>query len=316
MNLIASVITFVGIFLLMVCAGSYLKHKQILPEESAGILSKLIMELVYPSLIFYTVATAKLESDLFFAAGAFDIALLIAGVGAYLIAKCVLKLERHSLAPVVLASMFSGTSLIGTAMLKVVFNGHPEYVSVGVVVSALSNGFLLNSLGVFIGARLGSDHSAGLAHQIRDFALSKPILALGLGLVWNCLGLPVQGEAINVFFGALALVSTSLPLLAALVTGISFQLPRVKGTWSTVLLVGLCQLVIQPIAFYVVAEQFGMMWIYEQIGVLMTSLGASPVVVVICNRYRCNTQLASVLVVTSTIFSALSLPISAYFISS
>lgn len=315
MHLFDSVITFIGIFLLIVSAGAYLRQKKILPEESASTLSRLIMELVYPALIFYTVSTAKLERDIFLAAGAFAIALLLAGVGAYLVARHILKLERHTLAPVVLAAMFSGTSLIGTAMLKVVFDGHPEDVTIGVIVSNLSNGFLLNSLGVFIGARLGSDRSTGLAHQIKDFALSKPILALILALLWNILGFPIRGEIISVFMGALAITSSALPVLAALVTGITFKLPQIKGVFPAITLVTLCQLVVQPLGFYILAEYFGMKPIFEQIGVLMTSLGASPVVVIICNRYRCNTHLASVLVVTTTILSALSLAISAYFIS-
>lgn len=316
MHLVSLVVTFVGIFLLIVCAGSYLKHKNILPEESASSFSKLIMELVYPALIFHSVATAKLEPAIFLAAAIFIVVLLAAGLFAYLVANYVLKLERHSLAAVLLAAMFSGTSLIGTAMLKVVFNEHPEDVSIGVAIAALSNGFLLNSLGVFIGARLGLDHGAGLAQQIKDFAFSKPILALGFALLWNFLGLPVEGGLIiSVFMGSLALIGNSLPLLAALVTGITFKLPQVKGLWSAVTVAAVCQLIIQPVSFYALSTHFGMTPIYEQIGVLMTSFGASPVVVVICNRYRCNTHLASVLVVTTTIFSAVSLVISSYFVS-
>lgn len=315
MYLVASVIAFVCIFLLMVCSGIYLKRRKILNGDSASTISKLIMELVYPALIFSTVASAHLEKDVLKTALSFDIAILCTGIFSFIIARHVLRLDRRSLAPVLLAAMFSGTSLIGTAMLKVVYGGHPENISIGVVVSALSNGFLLNSLGVFIGAHFGSDSKAGISKQILDFLLSKPILALAIGLLWNVLGFPVRGQFADVFMGAISLISTSLPFLAALVTGLTFQLPNFKGVWAPILLVSLCQLVIQPISFYFFAEHFGVSHIYEQIGMLITSLGASPVVVVICNRYNCNTHLASILVVSTTILSAISLPVSAYFIS-
>lgn len=315
MRLFESVLMFVGIFLTMVCLGVYLKHRKILNEDSTATLSKLIMELIYPALIFATVATAKLDNEEVFAAIAFDIALLSVGLISYLAGKFVLKLDRGSMAAVVLAAMFSGTSLIGSAMLKIVFEGHPEDISIGIVVAQLSNALLLNSLGIFIGAHFGSDANAGLSKQVKDFIFSKPLIALILGLAWSLFNLPTTGILAGTFIGSLALIGAAMPLMAALVTGLSFSIPKVKGLWIAIILVSAGQLILEPLFFYYWANQFGDSMIYVEIGVLMTSLGSSPVVVVICNRYRCNTDLASTLVLSTTLLSALTLPISAYMIT-
>lgn len=314
MQLFESVIMFVIIFLIIVCSGVYLKHRKILNDESTSVISKLIMELVYPALIFSTVAVAKLDIAEVLAAIAFDLALLTVGGISYLIGKFLLKLDRGSLAAVLLAAMFSGTSLIGAAMLKIVFEGHPEDVSIGVIVAQLSNALLLNSLGVFIAAHFGSDANAGLRTQIKDFMLSKPLLALEFGLLWNLLGLPTSGMITGALIGALAIISTAMPLLAALATGLNLKIPKVKGLVLCIVLVACGQLVLEPLLFHFWANQFGDPLIYIEIGLLLSSLGASPVVVLLCSRYRCNTELASVLVISTTILSALTLPITAYLI--
>lgn len=314
MSLFNSVLLFVTIFLIIVSIGVYLKHQNILDDNSTATISKLIMELVYPALIFSVVAKAQLDFEEVIAAVAFDIALLSVGAVSYFIALCFLKLERASLAAVVLASMFSGTSLIGAAMLNIVFAGHPEYVAMGIVVAQLSNALLLNSLGIFIGARFGSDSSSGLQKQIKDFLLSKPLVALMLGLIWSICELPTTGFFAGALLGALALIGAAMPLLAALVTGLTFSIPKAKGLFPVIALVGMGQLILEPIFFYFWADLFGDSFIYEEIGVLMCSLGASPVVVVICNRYKCNTELASVLVLSTTLLSAVTLPVSSLLI--
>lgn len=316
MQLFESVVMFVVIFLTIVCLGIYLKQRKVLTDDSTSTLSKLIMELVYPALIFATVAVAELDYEEVVAAAAFDIALLSVGAVSYLIAKYLLKLDRTSLAAVVLAAMFSGTSLIGAAMLKIVFEGHPENVSIGIVVAQLSNALLLNSLGIFIGAHFGSDANAGLSKQIKDFLFSKPLIALALGLMWSLLNLPTTGILAGALIGSLAMIGAAMPLLAALVTGLTFKIPKVKGLTLAILLVVAGQLVLEPLFFFFWANQFGDSLTYKEIGVLMASLGSSPVVVVICNRYRCNTELASTLVLSTTLLSAITLPISAYLVAS
>lgn len=316
MQLFESVVMFVVIFLTIVSLGIYLKHRKILTDDSTSTLSKLIMELVYPALIFATVATAELDYEEVVAAAAFDLALLSVGAVSYLVAKYLLKLDRKSLAAVVLAAMFSGTSLIGAAMLKIVFEGHPENVSIGIVVAQLSNALLLNSLGIFIGAHFGSDANAGLSKQIKDFLFSKPLIALALGLIWSLLNLPTTGILAGALIGSLAMIGAAMPLLAALVTGLTFKIPKVKGLTLAILLVVAGQLVLEPLFFFYWADRFGDSLTYKEIGVLMASLGSSPVVVVICNRYRCNTELASTLVLSTTLLSAVTLPISAYLVSS
>ena len=315
MPLFNSVLLFVTIFLFMVLIGVYLKHQRILDDNSTATISKLIMELVYPALIFSVVAKAQLDFEEVIAAIAFDIALLSVGAVSYIVARFYLKLERASLAAVVLASMFSGTSLIGAAMLNIVFEGHPEYVAIGIVVAQLSNALLLNSLGIFIGARFGSDSSSGLQRQIKDFLLSKPLVALMLGLVWSICELPTTGLLAGALLGALALIGAAMPFLAALLTGLTFRIPNARGLLPIIALVAMGQLILEPILFYFWADLFGDSFVYEEIGVLMCSLGASPVVVVICNRYKCNTELASVLVISTTLLSAITLPVSSLLIA-
>lgn len=315
MQLLEASVRFVLVFIAIVIIGVILKKRDIIPKDSSSVISQLVMQLVYPALIFSTVATANLYYEEVLAAIAFDIALLSVGCVSYLIARFILQLARTSLAATVLASMFSATTLIGTAMLKIVFEGHPEDVTIGIVVSQLSNSLLLNSLGIFIGAHFGSSSNTGLRAQLQEFLFSRPLVALILGLIWSLCDLPTTGFLAEAVIGTLNIIGSAMPLLAALVTGLSLKVPKIKGLVPAIVLVATGQLIVEPLLFHWWAKTFGDPLIYREIGVLMCSLGSSPVIVVICNRYRCNTELASVLVVSSTALSAVTLPIAAYFLS-
>ncbi|MBU3602832.1 AEC family transporter, partial [Polynucleobacter sp. AM-25C3] len=188
MDLFKPVSSFVGIFIMMIAATLWLRRQDIINQKHLPIISKMIVDLVYPALIFSVVAQCDLHINYILSAMSINAALLVVGLLMGMLGKYVFRFDNASLMAFILAGTFSGTSLIGSALLKVVYQDQPAIISMGVVIAQFSHGLLINTVGIFIGIHYCS-HGEKLSFigQAKQFLISKPMLALVGGLAWNLL---------------------------------------------------------------------------------------------------------------------------------
>ena len=298
----------------MIVATIWLRQQDILTPQHAPIISKMILDLVYPALIFSHVARGELSWRHLQIAGSIDIALLMIGLVLFLLGRFLFRLDRPSMAAFLLAGTFSGTSLLGVAFLNIVYADHPELVSLGVVIAQFSHGLLLNTVGIFIAIQygsLGSNDSIG--HQAKSFVLSKPILALLAGVLWNISGLPVNGYFSLILFTGLTMIGAALPFLSAVVTGLAFEPIKIKKNLALLVVVALSQFVAQPLLSDYFVGFIDVPDIERDVGLMMSALPSAPMAVIICTRYGCNAQLASTMVLFTCILSIFTLPLTAFF---
>lgn len=314
MDLFKPVSSFVGIFIMMIGATLWLRRQKILTTAHTPIISKMIMDLVYPALIFSMIAQCDLHWRYILSAFSINVALLTVGIFMGFIGKYLFRFDNASLMAFILAGTFSGTSLLGTALLKVVYQDHPEVISMGIVIAQFSHGLLVNTVGVFIGIHYGSqEQSTPLSHQIKVFLLSKPVLALAAGLAWNLLQLPTTGYLPVTLFSGLTMIGSALPFLSAMATGLAFEPLRIKGMAAAMLAIAFAQLLAEPMISNKVANLLELPLLDRQVGLLLSALPASPLAVVICSRYGGNVHLASTLVLFTCLVSIVSLPVAAIF---
>ena len=314
MELFKPVSSFVGIFIMMIAATLWLRRQDIINQQHLPIISKMIVDLVYPALIFSVVAQCDLHINYILSAMSINAALLVIGLLMGLIGKYVFRFDNASLMAFILAGTFSGTSLIGSALLKVVYQDQPAIISMGVVIAQFSHGLLINTVGIFIGIHYCSNgEKAPFMSQVKKFLISKPLLALAAGLAWNLLQLPTTGYLPITLFGGLTMIGSALPFLSAMATGLAFESFKMKGMFWVLLTVGFSQLVAQPMISHQLTEILGLPQLDRQVGLLLSALPASPLAVVICARYGGNTSLASAMVLFTCLISIISLPIAALF---
>ena len=314
MDLFKPVSTFIGIFIMMIMATLWLRRQDIINQKHLPIISKMILDLVYPALIFSVIAQCDLHINYIYSAMSINASLLIVGLLLGLLGKYVFRLDNAGLMAFILAGTFSGTSLIGSALLKVVYQDQPAVIAMGVVIAQLSHGLLINTVGIFIGIHYCShDERMPLKGQIKNFLLSKPILALIGGLAWNLLQLPTMGYLTITLFGGLTIIGSALPFLSAMATGLAFESFKMKGMFWILLSVGVSQLVAEPMISHKLTEILGLPQLDRQVGLLLSALPASPLAVIICARYGGNTSLASAIVLFTCLISIISLPIAALF---
>lgn len=314
MDLFKPVSSFVGIFIMMIAATLWLRSQDIIKAKHLPIISKMIVDLVYPALIFSMVAQCNLHANYILSAMSINIALLIVGLLMGILGKYVFKFDNASLMAFILAGTFSGTSLIGSALLKVVYEDQPSVISMGVVIAQFSHGLLINTVGIFIGIHFGTQgEKTSTSQQLKQFLTSKPLIALSAGLAWNLLQFPTTGYLPITLFGGLTMIGSALPFLSAMATGLAFESFKFKGAFWVMVAVALGQLMAQPLISNEVARLIGLPLLDRQVGLLLSALPASPLAVVICARYGGNASLASSLVLFTCLISIVSLPIAALF---
>lgn len=314
MDLFKPVSSFVGIFIIMIAATLWLRRQEIINQKHLPIISKMIVDLVYPALIFSVIAQSDLHINYILSAMSINAALLVVGLLMGILGKYVFRFNNASLMAFILAGTFSGTSLIGSALLKIVYEDQPAIISMGVVIAQFSHGLLINTVGIFIGIYYCSHgEKAPLMSQIKQFLVSKPMLALIGGLAWNLLQFPTTGYLPITLFGGLTMIGSALPFLSAMATGLAFESFKMKGMFWILLSVGIAQLIAEPMISHKFIEILALPLVDRQVGLLLSALPASPLADVICSRYGGNTSLASAMVLFTCLISIISLPLAALF---
>lgn len=311
MNLFAPVSSFVGMFLVMILATLWLKSQHILKEEHTPVISKMITDLVYPALIFSQVARASISLDLLTAASAMICSLLIGAALNWLMGTYLFRLSRPGMAAMVLAGTFGSATLIGSSLLQVVFQGQPELIGKGLVIAQFSESLMINTLGIFIAIHYSSAAKVPVPEQIKTFLLSKPILALIFGLAWNMMSIPTDGYAQRILFGGLTMLSSALPFLAAMVTGLAFSWGSLSHIKALLLLTAAVQLIVEPLISEQVIMLFSLPTDIRQVALLLEALPASSLAVAFCARYNGDTKMASAITLCTSALAAITLPIAA-----
>jgi len=316
MNLAGAVASFVVIFLLMIGGTMWLRFRGALIPAHGKVVSAVITEGVLPAMIFCYVARAAEQSAFVELAAVIALAECVALVASALIGRMLMRLDRRSLGSFMLASSFGSTSLIGNALLDVVFHGSAAVLGMGMVIGQFGVGVPNNTVGLWIGMRAGTDGGPVRASRKapdRLAVLKTPVVVAVLaGIAWSLSGIPTTLPGVSAVFGALTLIGAALPFLAAAVTGLSLT----GADWRRLMpLIGMSQvlqLIAKPLLVLLMISAMSIPNIDREVTLLLAALPASPLAAAFASRFGGDTELASTLVVSSTLLSVITLPFIAW----
>lgn len=306
MRLAPAVASFVFIFLLMIAVSLWLRRRGVLSPAQSPLVSRIITEGVLPAMIFSYVARSSMEPVLLEMAALIAVAEALACAISVLVGRYVLRLERVSLGSFVLTSSFGSTSLIGNALLDVVFHGSAAVLGMGMVIGQFGVGVPNNTVGLWIGMHSG-DARAGRPDRLAILKTPVMIAVLG-GVAWNLSGISTTLPVIGSVFGALSLVAASLPFLAAMITGMSLAPIDWRRLAPEIVLGQTLQLVLKPLFVLWALSVLPLANLDREVTLLLSALPASPLAVAFASRYGGDTNLATSLVVASTVISVVTLP--------
>lgn len=298
----------------MASSALWLKYKGVMSAEHAPVISRVITDVVLPALIFYKMSDVSLNATQIDAAVAMITSELIIGVAAWAIGRYLLGLNRYALGAFILAATFGSTSMMGTALIQIVFPDDAEALSAGIIVAQAGVGVPNNTIGVLIALYFGNhDQKVDIAKVLKTFLMNPSVIAFVLGLLWAYFGWPQSGIVLTIMFGAFKFAGISLTFLVALLTGLTIK-PMVRRDFGWPLIV--CS------ALLLVAEPILVSWIDKVTGheesltstllLLLGAMPASPLAIAFSVRYGCDVDLAAKLVASTCVLSMITLPLITY----
>jgi predicted permease len=309
------VIQFVLIFILMASSAFWLRYRGVLTESHAPVISRLITDVVLPALIFFKMSEVSPTKHQIDAAIAMIGSEIIVGVTAWFIGRFIIKFNRYALGAFILASTFGSTSMMGTALIQIVFPNNAEALATGITVAQVGVGVPNNTIGVLIALWFGSQaNKINFIQILKTFLLNPSVIAFIAGLTWSLLSLPHTGFLLTVIFGALQFSGISLTFLVALLTGLTIRGMKRKDFGLPLFTCAFLLLILQPIIAYELDAVTGN--VESMTSILLLLLGAmpaSPLAIAFSIRYGCDVDLAAKLVVSTCILSIITLPALAYF---
>jgi hypothetical protein len=270
--------------------------------------SRLAFYIFSPCLVFVSLESVKISNEDFgkLAFFTFAVTAIIGGL-AYLFGRS-LKLERHLLASLVVASMFVNSGNYGLAATKFAFG---EAALARALVCFVFGTVIVYTLGILI-ASMGKFSAL---QALRQLVMVPAVYGLVAAAIvrhthWH---VPLFLDRSVSMLG-----DASIPLMLVLL-GLQIAEARAWPRDRAVLIsaAAFLQLIVAPLLSLLVARGMGLTGLTRQAAVLQASMPAAVVTTVLAVQYDLDTTLVSGTVVLTTLLSPLTLtPLIAYLLSS
>lgn len=310
MNLYENAVTFTASFILMVISVLLLRYLQIIKTSDAPLISRLTINFVLPALLFSKLIFVELNAQALMTCVGMVFAEFLVGCVSLLIGKHLLHLPKRSLGVFILCSTFGSTAILGTAFITAIFKGDDPTIAYALMVAELSNGIPGYIFLYVISKRYGDGPVVSESIMERAFSLLKspPISAIILSLAWSALKLPTEGLFITPIIDSTTYIGSGLVLMIALMNGLALAPIAFRENIVTVVLCASLVLVIKPL----IAHGFNLVTDVPladmRICLIESAMPSANAVIAYAIRYKCDEGLAAILVTSTAILGALSLP--------
>ena len=291
--------TIAPIFLLIV-AGFCLRRTKLFPAESWPPLERITYYVLFPALLFVSLATAELK-DL----PVGEMAIGVIGTPALmavllLIARPVLTIDGPGF-----TSLMQGAVRFNTYIgipLAIAFYG-PGAVALG----ALFIAFMVpsvNVLSVWVLARFGDGNASPLG-AVKEVARNPLILACLSGILVNLSGLGLAAPA-ETFF---TLLSRAAPAAGLLCVGAGLDLAAARAGRSWVFLSAFLKLAAMPLIALGFAEALGITGISAKILIVFHALPTAPSAYIMTRQLGGDARLMAGILTAQTALAIVTLPL-------
>jgi auxin efflux carrier (AEC) len=282
---------------LMIVVGFILRKLDILNEEHSSLLSKIVLNVSLPALIFTNIATANITSDMIYLP-------LISFAVSFIcmfFALIYSKVRGYS-------KIKTWTLIILLAMMNTAFIGYP------IVLGVFGNEGFLNAIFydmavglmfVFFGIVLTSLFGGNRKEVIKNGLTFVPLWAIIIGIVFNVFNIPL-GYVIENSLNYLG--DSAIPLIM-LSLGLTINFKQFRSYLQDTIFVSLFRLLLIPLLLYITLSSMGFSGLLMQVSVLESAMPTAMNVLVLAITYDLDVDMVSSIVFITTILSLVTLPI-------
>lgn len=310
MSLFTNAASFTASFIILVLISLFLRYRGVISKSDAPLIARLTVNFILPALLVSKLIFIQISPHVLYVSSLIIVAECLVGLAAYLAGRFLLKLPRPSLGVFILCCTFGSTAILGSAFITAVFDQDKTAVAYALVISQISTGVPAYILFPLISSQFG-ESSGNLETawaRARNIILSPTILAIIFGLAWSVLGLPTSGTLVTPLVNAANFVGMGLVLMVALLNGLSLDRIPLRQNFLTVLCcVGLL-LLTEPMLVYAFGKIFDIPLRDRQISFILSGMPSANSTIAFAIRYKCDAKLAAILVTSTAIVGAMSLP--------
>ena len=282
---------------LMIIVGIILRKTNVLSEEHSSLLSKIVINISLPALIFTNISTANIHSEMIYLPLiAFGVSLLC-----MLIAFIYSRIRSYT-------KVKTWTIIILISLMNTAFIGYP------IVLGVFGNEGFLNAIFfdmaialifVFFGIVLSTLFEGNKREVIKNALKFVPLWAVLFGLLFNLFNIPLG----YVMESSLTYLGNSAIPLIMLALGLTINFKEFKSYLSDTVFVVSVRLLLVPIFLYFILVYFGFDGMILNVSVLESAMPTAMNALVLAITYDLDVELVSSVIFVTTILSVLTLPL-------
>ena len=293
----ASPIEVILIPTLMILLGMFLKQKEFLKEDAQETLSKIVLYIALPSMIFVNLRQADISQDMLF--------LPILGIATSFILLFIAYLycryrnySKKRAWTIMIASSIMNTGFIGFPVSLGVF-GNEGFLNA--IFFDLSTSAMIVVYGVILAKEFGGDRREVIKNTITFI----PLWAVIFGLLFNAFNIPLIYVVENIldYFG-----QATIPLIM-LAIGLSLDYRNIKSRLSDSIAVSTFKLLLAPLIIFVMLSLLKIRGMAFNIAILEAGMSTAGNSLVLAVQYDLDSDLMSSLIFVTVVLSVLTLTI-------
>lgn len=282
---------------LMIIVGFFLKRDNILKAKDSTTLSKVVINISLPSLIFVNLSTAHINSEMvLLPVASFSISMICMSL-AYLFSKAkgYSKVKTWTL---MIASAMMNSGFIGFPIVLGVF-GNEGFLNA--IFYDLSTTILFVMFGMILVGEFGGDRNAVIKNGLKFV----PLWAVVLGLLCDISHIQIGNVLYNVFtyFG-----NSTIPLIM-LALGLTLDFKEIRKYIKDSLFISGIRLVFSPILMFAILSVIHFSGMAFNVAVLEAGMSTAMNALVLSITYNLDNKLMSSCIFTDVLLSLISLTV-------
>ena len=304
MDFTQTVIQSISIVVLMILLGTTFRKIGLLKDEDGTTFARIVTNYTLPALIFHALSRVEFDVDKLMLVGVMISSQLLCAVIA-LGVSVLFRLSRARKGALILGSTFTSSGLLGYAVIKVIYADNIEALSDAAIVSELGVATIFFTFGVLLAIHFGSakQTTKEKTREVLKFFVSPIFIALVLGIIVSFIDLPMDNVLVVSFYRILGIISGANTLMVTLTIGVMLYFKDIRKVLPMVVVVIIIKLVLQPLMAHFQAELLSFTQLWHDIVVIEASMPTAALTAVFAKRYKCDSELTTILVFATFISS-------------
>lgn len=280
---------------LMILVGMLLKRLNILKEGDSAALSKIVLNITLPSLIFVNLSKASINNELLVLPITAIFIVLVTMAIAYIYSR-IMSYSKATTWTIIIASSMMNTAFIGYPVIMGVL-GNEGFVT------SIFYDMVIAVMFVVFGMILVSQFGGNKRQVLKNGITFMPLWAVILGLLFNLFNIPlgyVIGNSLDY------LSQATIPLIM-LSLGLKISFSQISDKLKDTVFILSLRLLIAPLIVIMVLKFFNATGLIYSVAVLDTAMPIAMNALVLSITYDLDNQLMASVIFSSTILCLITL---------